>query len=56
MLRELLDVVLGDRVNPDGATFQERFHLLVDPPQVRFRFLVIARVPLDERGRNCVLG
>ena len=39
ILRELLDVVLGDRANLDGATFPERFHLLVDPPQVRFRFL-----------------
>ena len=39
ILRELLDVVLGDRVNADGMTFTERFHLLTDPPQVRFRFL-----------------
>jgi len=39
ILRELLDTVLGDRVNAQGSTFQERFHLLVDPPQVRFRFL-----------------
>jgi hypothetical protein len=39
ILRELLDVVLGDRVNLQGQTFHERFHLLVDPPQVRFRFL-----------------
>lgn len=39
ILRELLDVVLGDRANRDGTTFSERFHLLVDPPQVRFRFL-----------------
>ena len=39
ILRELLDVVLGDRVNPAAATFAERFHLVVEPPQVRFRFL-----------------
>jgi hypothetical protein len=39
ILRELLDVMLGDRIDAQGSTFQERFHLLVDPPQVRFRFL-----------------
>src|SRR5581483_736272 len=39
ILRELLDVVLGQRVNANGSTFQERFHLRVDPPQIRFRFL-----------------
>ena len=39
ILRELLDVVLGDRVNAEGVTFAERYHLLADPPQVRFRFL-----------------
>jgi hypothetical protein len=39
ILRELLDVVLGDRVDVVGVTFAERFHLLVEPPQVRFRFL-----------------
>lgn len=39
ILRELLDVVLGDRVNLDGITFSERFHLRVEPPRVRFRFL-----------------
>jgi hypothetical protein len=38
VLRALLDVV-GDAVDPTGATFAERFNLLVDPPQVRFRFL-----------------
>ncbi len=47
ILRELLDVVLGDRVNPAGLTFSERFHLLVEPPQVRFRFL-------DPALRECV--
>lgn len=39
ILRELLDVVLGDCVNGAATTFDERFHLLVEPPQVRFRFL-----------------
>ncbi len=39
ILRELLDVVLGDRVNGAATTFAERFHLLTEPPQVRFRFL-----------------
>jgi hypothetical protein len=39
ILREMLDVVLGDRLNPAGKTFAERFHLLVEPPRVRFRFL-----------------
>jgi hypothetical protein len=39
ILGELLDVVLGDRVNVDGSSFEERFHLLSEPPQVRFRFL-----------------
>jgi hypothetical protein len=39
ILRELLDVVLADRVNASGATFEERFHLLTEPPQIRFRFL-----------------
>jgi hypothetical protein len=39
ILRELLDVVLGDRVNNGATSFEERFHLLQEPPQVRFRFL-----------------
>lgn len=39
ILRELLDVVLGDRVNSEGMTFAERFYLLAEPPLVRFRFL-----------------
>ena len=39
ILRALLDVVVGDAVDPTGATFAERFNLLVDPAQVRFRFL-----------------
>jgi hypothetical protein len=39
VLRELLEVVLGDRINPNAETFAERFHLLVDPPQVRFKVL-----------------
>jgi hypothetical protein len=39
VLRELLECVLGDRINAGGVTFAERFHLLIEPPQVRFRFL-----------------
>lgn len=39
ILRELLDVILGEQVNLTGETFYERFHLLVEPAQVRFRFL-----------------
>ena len=39
ILRELLDVVLGDRVNASASIFEERFHLLVEPPLIRFRFL-----------------
>lgn len=39
ILRELLDVVVGDRANQCGETFYDRFHLLVEPAQVRFRFL-----------------
>ena len=39
ILRALLDVVVGDAVNPTAVTFAERYNLLVDPPQVRFRFL-----------------
>ena len=39
ILREMLDIVLGDRVNTAVESFAERFHLLVDPSQIRFRFL-----------------
>ena len=39
ILRELLEVVLGDRANQGAATFADRFHLLTEPPQIRFRFL-----------------
>ena len=39
ILREMLDVVLGDRANTTAESFADRFHLLVDPPQIRFRFL-----------------
>ena len=39
ILKELLDVVLGDRVNQGATTFEDRFHLLTEPPQIRFRFL-----------------
>jgi len=48
ILRELLDVVLGDSVNASATTFAERFHLLAEPPQVRFRFL-----DSDLRARVC---
>jgi hypothetical protein len=47
ILRELLDVVVGDSVNAAAATFAERFDLLVEPPQVRFRFL-------DPELRTCI--
>jgi len=39
VLGELLTVVLGDRVNENGSCFEERFHLRLELPQVRFRFL-----------------
>ena len=39
ILREMLDVVLGDRVNAVAETFADRFHLLVEAAQIRFRFL-----------------
>lgn len=39
LLRELLDVVLGGRVNGQAASFAERFHLKIDSPQIRFRLL-----------------
>ena len=39
ILRELLEIVLEGRVNSAGITFEERFHLLAEAPQVRFRFL-----------------
>ena len=39
ILRELLDVVVGDQVDPTATSFAERFNLLVEPAQVRFRFL-----------------
>ena len=39
ILAEMLDVVLGGRVNPEGRSFTERFHLHGEAPQVRFRFL-----------------
>jgi hypothetical protein len=39
ILQELLDIVLGSRVNSAGSSFEERFHLLEEVPQVRFRFL-----------------
>jgi hypothetical protein len=39
ILREMLDVVVGASVDTAAATFAERFHLTVEPPLVRFRFL-----------------
>jgi hypothetical protein len=39
VLRELLDVVVGDRVNHEASDFCDRFHLLTEAPQVRFKFL-----------------
>lgn len=39
ILRELLDVVLGERANQRATAFADRFHLLTELPQVRFRFL-----------------
>lgn len=39
VLREMLDVVLGDRVNAAAEIFADRFYLLVEPAQIRFRFL-----------------
>lgn len=39
ILGELLTIVLGDRVNAKGLCFEERFHLRLEPAQVRFRFL-----------------
>jgi hypothetical protein len=39
ILRELLDVVVGEEVDSRASTFAGRFNLLVEPPQVRFRFL-----------------
>lgn len=52
ILGELLTVVLGDRVNTNGLCFEERFHLRVEPAQVRFRFLDIN---LQERAHWPVL-
>jgi hypothetical protein len=39
ILKELLDVVLGDRANQGATAFADRFCLLTEPPQIRFRFL-----------------
>jgi hypothetical protein len=47
ILREMLDVVVGDYVDVSAATFAGRFHLLLEPPPVRFRFL-----DSDLRRRN----
>jgi hypothetical protein len=39
ILREMLDVVVRDHVDVSATTFAGRFHLLMEPPAVRFRFL-----------------
>ena len=39
ILRELLDVILQDRMHSSSSIFPERFGLLIEPPQLRFRFL-----------------
>lgn len=39
ILRELLDVTLGDDVDASGMSFADRFGLLLEPAQIRFRFL-----------------
>jgi len=39
ILRELLDATLGSRANRDADGFADRFGLLAEPAQVRFRFL-----------------
>jgi hypothetical protein len=39
ILGELLTIVLGERANIKGRCFEERFHLRLEPAQVRFRFL-----------------
>jgi hypothetical protein len=39
ILREMLDVVVGEHADTSAGTFAGRFHLLLEPPAVRFRFL-----------------
>lgn len=39
ILADLLTVVLGDRANDSGLSFEERFRLRIEAPRVRFRFL-----------------
>ncbi len=39
LLRPILDFLLGDQINPDARTFNERFGLLEDEAHVRLRFL-----------------
>lgn len=39
ILAEMLEAVLGDRANRTGQTFAEKFNLVSEPPQIRFRFL-----------------
>src|SRR5262249_2695632 len=39
ILKELLDVVLGERAKQGATAFADRFYLLTESPQIRFRFL-----------------
>ena len=39
ILRSLLDFLIPEHLNPDGATFEERFWLRADEPHIRLRFL-----------------
>jgi hypothetical protein len=39
ILREMLDVVVGEHADGSASTFEGRFHLLSEPPPIRFRFL-----------------
>ncbi len=39
ILRDLLDALLGEKVNGQAESFESRFHLLETEPTVRFRFL-----------------
>jgi hypothetical protein len=39
IIRELLDILLGEKVNKDANEFEKRFHLKYPDPLVRFRIL-----------------
>jgi hypothetical protein len=39
ILRSLLDYLLGEQINANAKTFEDRYHLLRAEPQVRMRFL-----------------